>query len=67
MFSYIDIDECSLAPMQENVCPQLTTVCVNLNGSYRCDCLPGYVKDSGSVIYVNYICINIYTFCFKEY
>jgi hypothetical protein len=53
MFSCIDIDECSLAPMQENVCPELTTVCVNLNGSYRCDCLPGYTKDNGSVIYMN--------------
>ncbi|CAF0783623.1 unnamed protein product [Rotaria sordida] len=40
-----DIDECKLASTQENICPEDTTSCHNLNGSYLCVCNEGYVKD----------------------
>uniref|UniRef100_A0A8C6L3B6 Neural EGFL like 1 n=1 Tax=Nothobranchius furzeri TaxID=105023 RepID=A0A8C6L3B6_NOTFU len=35
-----DIDECAT---QMHYC-QSNTVCVNLPGSYRCDCLPGFIR-----------------------
>ncbi|KAM7405758.1 hypothetical protein PAMP_000185 [Pampus punctatissimus] len=35
-----DIDECAT---QMHYC-QSNTVCVNLPGSHRCDCLPGFIR-----------------------
>lgn len=49
IFFPIDINECISGSDLENVCPADTTICVNLIGSYRCDCAPGYIKDNTSV------------------
>jgi hypothetical protein len=46
---FIDINECALSSVNENVCPTQTTTCVNLTGSYSCECLPGYTKNNASV------------------
>ena len=40
MFDFADVDECSLGT---DDCEQ---VCVNVNGSYRCDCEEGYALNS---------------------
>lgn len=41
-FSITDIDECAQkGGFNGNHC-HLNTVCMNTNGSYECDCLPGY-------------------------
>uniref|UniRef100_A0A672FV49 Neural EGFL like 1 n=1 Tax=Salarias fasciatus TaxID=181472 RepID=A0A672FV49_SALFA len=37
---FVDIDECAT---QMHYC-QSNTVCVNLPGSHRCDCLPGFIR-----------------------
>lgn len=34
----LDMDECQI--YEGNICQQ---ICVNTQGSYRCECLPGYV------------------------
>ncbi|XP_071975037.1 protein kinase C-binding protein NELL1 isoform X2 [Engystomops pustulosus] len=62
-----DIDECAA---KMHYC-QANTVCVNLAGTYRCDCLPGYTRvddfsctehdecgDGQSICDVNSICTN---------
>lgn len=37
-----DIDECE--GQSSTVCTQL---CINIPGSYQCDCHPGYIKEAG--------------------
>lgn len=39
-----DIDECV---EKTDACPEMHS-CLNTNGSFICNCLPGYVKDAGS-------------------
>ena len=39
-YFYADIDECEM-----NVCDMRNSDCVNTNGSYYCECLPGYTGD----------------------
>lgn len=46
---HLDIDECQGAAREENVCADQTTTCRNTNGSYECDCIPGYVKSDDPV------------------
>uniref|UniRef100_A0AAF5D4U5 EGF-like domain-containing protein n=1 Tax=Strongyloides stercoralis TaxID=6248 RepID=A0AAF5D4U5_STRER len=38
-----DIDECHLSEKQNNSCNH-GTVCINTLGSFKCDCLPGFVR-----------------------
>lgn len=38
--SFLDIDECAA---KMHYC-HANTVCVNLPGLYRCDCIPGYIR-----------------------
>ncbi|XP_077993986.1 uncharacterized protein LOC144447778 [Glandiceps talaboti] len=42
----IDINECAT---NDNLCNDTITECVNTEGSYQCDCIPGYFKmDAGN-------------------
>ncbi|XP_025084650.1 fibrillin-1-like isoform X2 [Pomacea canaliculata] len=45
-----DVDECKALP---NACPP-GWICTNTNGSYKCDCPPGYVNST-----VNNTCVDI--------
>uniref|UniRef100_A0A0K0FVY4 Epidermal growth factor-like domain-containing protein n=1 Tax=Strongyloides venezuelensis TaxID=75913 RepID=A0A0K0FVY4_STRVS len=38
-----DIDECHISEGQNSSC-NLGTVCINMPGSYKCDCLPGFTR-----------------------
>jgi len=38
----LDVDECQTGVFS---CPQPLRICVNTNGSYTCECKPGYVLD----------------------
>lgn len=38
-----DVNECVVTP---GICGSSLQICTNTNGSYRCDCLPGYIKTS---------------------
>ena len=40
----VDIDECEV---DKTLCPDATQVCLNVPGSYRCDCALGYKKKAG--------------------
>jgi hypothetical protein len=53
-FSFIDIDECKGG----HSCDVGKSVCENLDGSYRCNCFPGYIMSGNgkSCIRKFYIC-----------
>ena len=56
----IDIDECNDV---DTICPMTDNrECRNTNGSYRCDCIPGYVESvPNGICRGNYInCSYIY-------
>ena len=42
---FADVDECA---ENHTLCGD-ATLCVNTDGSYRCDCYPGYMKDDTGV------------------
>ncbi|KIH64364.1 calcium binding EGF domain protein [Ancylostoma duodenale] len=42
----VDIDECAL----ETTCSNAHEKCVNLQGSYRCDCVDGYKRDGSACV-----------------
>ena len=44
-----DVDECfEAATAAVVVCEDVNSVCVNLEGSFRCDCVPGYLTTNGT-------------------
>ena len=51
---YLDIDECELEP-----CDLRSSTCRNLNGSYACDCKPGYVKAANGACLGDDLCLKI--------
>ena len=58
VFSHIDIDECK----NSTACSEVNnTFCVNIIGSFLCECVNGYKEDNDSRN-----CIGWYSVCFTN-
>ena len=58
----LDIDECE---MGEHLC-SIDAICTNTNGSYMCECQPGYTGDGKNCTGQEIFCMHIYMLNFAN-